>query len=53
MLQLPSKCNNVFHYSREEVLVMPDNEKVARAGFLKKSSSNGMVFISALATVVK
>ena len=43
MLQLPSKCYNVFH-SREEVLVIYDNDKVARAGFLKQSSSNGMVF---------
>ena len=44
MSQLPSKCYNVFHYLRAEVLVMHDNEKVARAGFLKKSFSNGMAF---------
>ena len=44
MLQLPSKCYYVFYYFREEVLVMYENEKVARAGFLKKSSSNGMDF---------
>ena len=44
MLQLPSKSYNVLHYLREEVLVMHDNEKVATAGFLKKSSSNGMAF---------
>lgn len=43
MLQLPSKCYNVFH-SREEVLVIHDNDKVARAGFLKQSSSNGMIY---------
>lgn len=53
MLQLPSKCYNVFH-SREEVLVIHDNDKVARAGFLKRSSSNDiLMFIPALSIVVK